>query len=408
MASYALALLASEMGLVTFAYLFAYLLVLDRDKWLGRVKRIVPFVLITVVWRLGYTGLGYGARGTLLYIDPILNPVDFITQMLTRIPVLLFSAVVLPVADLLLAFSPQALAVAAAVFLIPLGLLVLAAYPVLKTHRTSAFWAIGLLGAVIPLVAGIPQSRNLGLVSLGVMALAGQLLVDVATARKPGPLTTFQRILLRITIPLLLILYLIVSPLLVISNPASTRTSAEAQASAADFGSAPELAEQHLYVINPPGVLSFMGGLFQRLFADEPFPVSINYLSSGFAPVRIERVDAQTIIVTPEGGYTPQPGPVVDDKTGMVTQVHLENVYRALDGFHYNPRNPMQVGQTVALSEVTAKVTEMTEDGRIAQAAFTFDRPLEDNRYVWLLWNDTTSAYSRVQMPPVGESRVYP
>ncbi|MBN1584666.1 MAG: glycosyltransferase family 39 protein, partial [Anaerolineae bacterium] len=84
---YVLALLASEMGLVTFAYLFAYLLVLDRDKWLGRVKRIVPFVLITVVWRLVYTGLGYGASGTLLYIDPILNPVDFITQMLTRFPV---------------------------------------------------------------------------------------------------------------------------------------------------------------------------------------------------------------------------------------------------------------------------------------------------------------------------------
>ena len=83
---YTLALLSSEMGLVTFAYLFAYLLVLDRDKWLGRVKRIVPFVLITVVWRLGYTGLGYGASGTLLYIDPILNPVDFITQLLTRYP----------------------------------------------------------------------------------------------------------------------------------------------------------------------------------------------------------------------------------------------------------------------------------------------------------------------------------
>ena len=206
---YALALLASEMGLVTFAYLFAYLLVLDRDKWLGRVKRIAPFVLITVVWRLGYTGLGYGARGTLLYIDPILNPVDFITQMLTRIPVLLFSAVVLPVADLLIAFSPQALGVAAAVFLIPLGLLVLAAYPVLKTHRTSAFWAIGLLGAVIPLVAGIPQSRNLGLVSLGVMGLAGQLLgrcghrqearaadhlpADPAEDRHPHPLDPVSR-----------------------------------------------------------------------------------------------------------------------------------------------------------------------------------------------------------------------
>ena len=240
------------------------------------------------------------------------------------------------------------------------------------------------------------------------MGLAGQLFVDVATARKTGPLTTFQRILLKIATPILLILYLVVSPLLVISNPATTRTMAEDQARAADFGSAPELAEQHLYVINPPGAMSFMAGLFQRLFTDEPFPASINYLSSGFAPVHIERVDAQTIIVTPDGGYTPLPGPIVDDKTGMVTHVHLENVYRALDGFYYNPRNPMQVGQVVALSEVTVEVTEMTGDGRIAQAAFTFAHPLEDNRYVWLLWDEDTSTYERVQMPPVGESRVYP
>jgi len=207
---------------------------------------------------------------------------------------------------------------------------------------------------------------------------------------------------------LLLILYLVVSPLLVISNPITTRTSAEAQASAANFGSAPELAEQHLYVINPPGALSFMGGLFQRLFTDEPFPASINYLSSGFTPVHIERVDAQTIIVTPDGGYTPLPGPIVDNKTGMVTHVHLQNVYRALDGFHYNPRNPMRVGQVVALSEVTVEVTEMTGDGRIAQAAFTFAHPLEDSRYVWLLWDEATSTYEQVEMPAVGETRVYP
>ena len=405
---YALALLASEMGLVAFAYLLACALVLDRDRLPARVKRIVPFVLITVVWRLAYTGLGYGARGTLLYIDPLLNPLDFITQLLTRYPVLLFSVVGLPVADMLIAFSPHALGVAAAVFLIPLGLLALAVYPILKNHRASAFWLLGLLGAVIPLVSGIPQSRNLGLVSLGVMGLAGQVLVDVATARKTGPLTAFQLVLLKITTPILLILCLVVSPLLVISNPATTRTSAESQASAADFGSAPELAGQHLYVINPPGAMSVMGGLLQRLFTNEPLPASLNYLSSGFAPVHIERVDARTIIVTPDGGYTPLPGTVVDDKTGMVTEIHLENVYRALDGFHYNPWDPMQVGQVVALSEVTVEVTGMTGDGRIAQAAFMFAHPLDDDRYVWLLWDDVTSAYERVRMPPAGESMVYP
>jgi hypothetical protein len=119
-------------------------------------------------------------------------------------------------------------------------------------------------------------------------------------------------------------------------------------------------------------------------------------------------VDAQTIIVTPDGGYTPLPGPIVDDATGMVTHIHLENVYRTVDGFFYNPQNPMRVGQVVTLSEVTVEVTQMTGDGRIAQAAFTFAYPLEDNRYVWLLWDQATSTYERVQMPSVGESRVYP
>jgi len=49
----------------------------------------------------------------------------------------------------------------------------------------------------------------------------------------------------------------------------------------------------------------------------------------------------------------------------------------------------------------------MTGDGRIAQAAFTFAHPLDGSRYVWLLWDEATSTYARVQMPPVGETVVY-
>ncbi|MBN1313715.1 MAG: glycosyltransferase family 39 protein [Anaerolineae bacterium] len=404
---YALALLASEMGLVTFAYLFAYLLALDRDTWLDRIKRIAPFILITVVWRLVYTALGYGASGTLLYIDPILSPVDFITQLLTRFPVLLFSAAGLPVVEMILGFSPQGAAVLAAVCLIPLGVLALVTYPVLKTRRVSAFWLLGLLAALVPLVSGIPQNRNLGLVSLGMMGLVGQLFVDVAAMKKPGPLNTFQLILLKLAVPVFLIIYLIVPPIVVLSNPGSTRMFAEDQAQVVDFGSDPELAEQHLYVINPSGTMIYVAGMLQRLFTDEPLPASINYLSSGFTPVHIERVDDRTITVTPEGGYTPLPGPIADDATGMVMHIHLENVYRALDENFYNPRNPMRVGQVVTLSELTVEVTEMTNDGRIAQARFTFAHPLEDDSYVWLLWDEATSTYEHVQMPPVGETKIY-
>ncbi len=403
---YGLALLASEMGLAAFAYLFAYSLVLDRDPWPVRIGRIVPFVLITVAWRVVYTGLGYGATGTLLYIDPILNPVEFISQFVTRYPLLLFSAAGVPVADMLVAFSPQAMSDAAVFALVCLGLLALTAYPLLKGHRTSAFWLIGLLCAAVPLVSGIPANRNLGFISLGLMALAGQLFVGVAAAVK-GSLRTVQLILLKIATPVLLILYLVVSPLSVLTNPSTTNTMAADQARVVDFGSDPKLTQQHLYVINPPGEMIYIAGLLQRLFTDDPIPASINYLSTGFTPVRIERVDARTIRVTPDGGYTPQPGAILDKPSGMVTGIHLENVYRALEANFYNPQHPMRVGQVVALTEVTIEVTEMTGDGRIAQALFTFAQPLEDSRYVWLLWDQATSTYQRVEMPPLGEARTY-
>jgi len=406
--AYMLALLASEMGMVTVIYLFAYLFVLDRNRWMSRIKRILPFVLITVTWRLAYTALGFGAKGSLLYVDPLYSPVDFMTQLLGRYPAYLFSTAVLPVASTLIAASPQVTALIAVTCFIMLGLLVLMIYPVLKAHRTSAFWAIGLLCATVPLTSGIPGERNLGLVSLGVMGLMGQLLADVAAMKRPGPLKTLQVVSLKLVIPILLVTNLVLPLRSIVSEPDNMRARREMNDRLADFGSDPALVEGHLYVINPPGTLFYIYAMHQRLFTDAPFPASINYLSSGYTSVHIERVDARTIIVTPEGGYSPRPGPALNAKTGEVTQISAENVSRVLDGIFYNPQDPMQVGQVVALSEVTVRVTKMTGDGRIAQAVFTFAQQLEDNRYVWLLWDEDTLTYERVQMPSVGESSVYP
>ncbi len=405
--AFVLALLASEMGLVILSYLFACAAVLDRDALLGRIKRFTPFLVIVIAWRLVYTALGYGAQGTQLYIDPILNPVGFLAELLTRYPLLLFSAAGLPVADMLLAFSPQAATTAAVVSLFALGLLVLSVYPVLKAHRTSAFWVIGLLGAIVPLVSGIPGNRNLGLVSLGVMGLAGQLFVDLAAMKKAEAPARLQVILLKIAAPVLLVLYLVISPLLVVSNPAITRAMSKTQASVVSFGSDPALSRQHVSVINPPGSMVYVPGLLERLLTDDPMPASLNYLSSGLTTVEIRRVDMQTITVTPNGGYTPAPGSIVDEKTGIAMPVHEENVYRVLEGLIYNPKNPMRDGQVVVLPESSVRVAGMTDDGRIASAVFTFARPLEDERYLWLRWDKGTSTYEVVHMPPAGESRVY-
>jgi hypothetical protein len=404
----AVALLASEMGLVTFAYLFAYMLVLDEDKLANRVLRLAPFVAIIVVWRVIYSTLGYGVHGSILYVDPIASPAQFIRSMAVRLPTNLFSAIGLPIASIEIAATPQAMVPIAIFCAIAAVLYGVVAFPVLKRHRLAAFWLIGLLCALVPVSSGIPDNRNLVFVSLGLMALVSQLFVDVARMKK-SDLAGLWRVLLKVHVPVLVILYMVVSPIMVLSQPGIWQASTDAQRQALDFGGDPALTNQHVYIVNPPCVALYIVGAFWKAFTDEPIPESINYLSPGFTPVTIQRVDDRTIRVTPESGYSPPPGMIVDPASGELVPIGEENVYRTIDrSFYYDPDYLTEVGQTVTLSEFTVEVAAMTDDGRIAEAIFTFAEPLESDRYVWLVVDAASQSYERVEMPPVGESRVYP
>ncbi len=404
----AVALFTSEMGLMTFAYLFAHMLILDDDKWPNRILRIAPFVAIIVVWRVIYSTLGYGVHGSTLYLDPVVSPIRFAEALVTRLPINLFTAVGLPIAGIEIAATPQATMWIAILCTIAVVLYAAIVFPVLKRHRLAAFWLIGLLCTLVPVSAGIPGNRNLIYVSLGLMGLVSQLFVDMARMQK-SDLAGFWRILLKVHVPVLVILYMVVSPIFVLTQANSWQVTTDTQKRILDFGDDPALNDQHVTIVNPPGVATYIVGTFWKVFTDEPIPESINYLSPGFTSVEIRRVDDRTIRVIPESGYSPPPGLVVDPVSGEWVPIGEANVYRTVDrSFFYDPNYLTEVGQTVTLSEFTVEVAAMTDDGRIAEAIFTFAEPLESDRYVWLVYDAASQSYKRVEMPPVGESRVYP
>jgi hypothetical protein len=76
--TFALSLLASEAGVVVVAYLAAYVVALERAPWRARLAALVPYAVIVGVWRLTYTGLGYGVVGSSLYVDPAGDPLRFL------------------------------------------------------------------------------------------------------------------------------------------------------------------------------------------------------------------------------------------------------------------------------------------------------------------------------------------
>src|SRR6185369_9626084 len=70
---------------------FAYALLLDRSSQKERIWSLMPYLGITVVWRVMYRALGYRVLHSGLYFDPLHEPRSFLFALIERVPVLLFS-----------------------------------------------------------------------------------------------------------------------------------------------------------------------------------------------------------------------------------------------------------------------------------------------------------------------------
>jgi hypothetical protein len=103
-----LSLLATEAGIATFAYLFAYEVFIDRGSIARRALSLVPFFLLIVVWRLVYNWMGYGAFGSGFVVDPVREPLRYAGAVMERLPVLLFGQWTLLPAEMWDIFSDYA------------------------------------------------------------------------------------------------------------------------------------------------------------------------------------------------------------------------------------------------------------------------------------------------------------
>jgi hypothetical protein len=96
--------------------------------------------------------------------------------------------------------------------------------------------------------------------------------------------------------------------------------------------------------------------------------------------VEISRVDAKTLMIRPEDGYFAW---------------KFDRLFRSDDC-------PMHLGQRVELAGMTVEVKALTDDGRPAEATFTFAVPLEHPSLRWLKWKDGVLA--TFVPPAIGET----
>ncbi|MFT3709795.1 MAG: hypothetical protein QM817_19370 [Archangium sp.] len=168
---FALGLSAGETAIGALAYLGAYELFGARDGWKARAKALLPVSLLGVGYVITYKLTESGAAGSGIYLDPLRDPIGFVTAAPGRMLALIGAQFLGIASDLWLAvIASRPYLVALGILAVALtGWLLRAIWPRLPDEqRRHVKWLIaGAVMSLLPVVATFPLNRLLLMPSIG-------------------------------------------------------------------------------------------------------------------------------------------------------------------------------------------------------------------------------------------------
>ena len=358
----ACALFSGEGALAITTYMAGYALLVVDWPLRRRLMSLLPAFAVVVVYRAAYQWMGRGAHGSGLYIDPAREPLQFLSAVVERAPVLLLGALGLPPAEAYMFLdggTRTGLYVAACL----LGLLFLVLIgPLLRVDREARGWAFGAALSLIPACSTHPHNRLLFFVGLGLMALLSQLFHGyVQPDQSFVPAGAFRRW----TTPLAASLVgfrLFVSPLLLPLMACSIVLTAPIGRGLQRFVYRSDLAGQQLIVLHAQDYYQVKLLPSAYALAGRPMPRRIRALSFGTGPVVARRLGKRTLELEWPEGLLARPA---------------DELYRAAD-------LPLGDGAEVVVPGMRVQVVEERTDGRVLRARFEFDTDLDAPDMRWV------------------------
>lgn len=372
-----LALLSGEFGLATGAWLVAHTVVLDSGPWYDRLKRLLPSGLVMGCWAVLYILQGSGTHGSASYINPILDPLRYLSAVLERIPILLQGLLMAPPADAVFLLPPGSVWILSVMGIGTIVLALLAFIPLLKQERTARFFALGSVLSLLPICATLPMDRLLFFVGLGGMGLLSLFILACIESEQcsvsdrpmsvtpPVPPTSVFRRARRGLCGGWMVLHLGIAPLLLPIRSANPGRWTERLQELSDSLVISEAqTKQTLFLLNAPD--GSMAGYLPLLktLAHQPIPQQLYSLAVGTQALFITVVAPNALEIRPEGGF------LQDTGSRLVR----------------DPRDPLPLHTPIDLPDFRAIVLELTADGRPARVRFEFPHPLTDASYRWLRW----------------------
>ncbi|MBN1654506.1 MAG: hypothetical protein JXA30_12110 [Deltaproteobacteria bacterium] len=402
-----LALLAGEWAFTVFAYLFAFELWGIDGPARERLRAFLPAALLGLIFIVVQHQLNYSTLNSNVYINPIFEPLVFLSAALRRIPIF-FADIVFGVPAFwfdagtpwksfflsLGVFTPEiwnripdwqawhlaigALAGLLGFFIISWGV----RSPENRAPRALRWLFLGGLLALVPGAASFPSTR---LVVPGVVGISAVWSLVILA----GYRSLIRSIMDRRLRPLLVALsILLCMGYFQVWKPAQ-QTYQDVEARVFSHESVREwilqaeindcrVTEQDIFLINGIEHTSMVFTPFVRYFHGHPMARSCRIMSAAPRAHDIERTAINELEFTVLGG-------------NMLAS-DLEKLYRA-------DRFPLRVAEKIKLKGLTIEIVRLLDD-RPFQVRYTFDKALEDPSYLFLY--SSGQGIREFKPPPVG------
>jgi hypothetical protein len=374
----ALGLLSSEMALATTAFLLGHALFIDRGSLARRIAYLFPYGLVVAAWQWVYLAGGYGVVGSGGYVNPLAEPLLFAAKVIERAPIYMLAQLT-PFESMLWGmYSPGA---KIAVYLLALAVVVVVArvaWPRLAASAQSRFWLVGVALSLVFICASGTWDRQLVFVGFGAAPVLAMVIVHVLDA---PPSSRWPRFVVCTLAVFNLVLAPLVLPLKSMSILGMVRMLPSPDGSVSRDAT---VANKTLVVpwinLEMPLWLAWS----QRDAEGIPKPRKTRVLSVSFGDVFVARPDAVTLVLRPKDGF------FAGDSS---------KVFRSSS-------RPFHKGDVVKVSDMTATVVDVLDDGRPLEVEFRFATPLESPEWLWM--RGVPQGLAGWTPPKVGQAIVLP
>lgn len=400
---YSLGLLTAEATIATLGYLGAYALTLDRKgKWAGCMA-VLPYMLVSVIWRVTYSKAGFGAENIGLYADPGRGFYQFFEQLGMVYPCIVLS-LISGIDGVITPFSfdvRNGIRVAAWVITFTC-LYVIRDF--LKRSPQIRFMLLGSVLAVIPhaslLTAG---SRSGTFVAIGFFFVVAVWLSDLWQRRAQ----------LRFARPFVLgvLIWYLVFPSLVglwqshFAKPALNSDNQDFYSSVAEpLNTKPS----SLVSVNPPWGPTFFYLPFEWTFKTRTLPLSINALSPGLTKIRLMRIDERTFDISSVGQMAVNH--LVDiraDTSHGHPLAHSAYAYQVLQALITSPQQRYPKGTRLSAGQMEITILDAIDDIP-TNLKVVFKGQERPDDMVWQYFDWKEEKYKTMPVPAIGESLIFP